>query len=60
MSFARITGSGSYLPERVLSNRDLEAMVDTTDQWIVERTGVRQRHIAGEGESTCDLAEVAV
>jgi len=44
----------------VLSNRDLEAMVDTTDQWIVERTGVRQRHIAAEGENTCDLAEVAV
>ncbi len=60
MSFARITGSGSYLPERVLSNRDLEAMVDTTAQWIVERTGVRQRHIAAEDESTCDLAEVAV
>lgn len=60
MSFARIAGSGSYLPERVLSNRDLEAMVDTTDQWIVERTGVRERRIAGEGESTCDLAEVAV
>ncbi len=60
MSFARITGSGSYLPKRVLSNRDLEAMVDTTAQWIVERTGVRQRHIAAEDESTCDLAEVAV
>jgi len=60
LSFARITGSGSYLPKRVLSNRDLEAMVDTTAQWIVERTGVRQRHIAAEDESTCDLAEVAV
>jgi 3-oxoacyl-[acyl-carrier-protein] synthase-3 len=56
---ARITGTGSYLPDRVLTNKQLEAMVDTTDQWIRERTGIRTRHIAAEGETTCDLAEQA-
>jgi 3-oxoacyl-[acyl-carrier-protein] synthase-3 len=54
-----ITGCGAYLPERVLSNHDLAAMVDTTDQWIVERTGIRQRHIAADGEKTSDLAIAA-
>ena len=54
---ARITGTGGYLPERVLTNRQLEAMVDTTDQWIRERTGIRKRHIAADGQTTCDLAE---
>jgi 3-oxoacyl-[acyl-carrier-protein] synthase-3 len=54
--FARITGTGSYLPEKVLTNRDLEALVDTSDEWIVARTGIRERHIAGEGEFTSDLA----
>ncbi len=54
--FARITGTGSYLPQRVLSNRDLEAIVDTSDQWIVERTGIRERHIAADNEFTSDLA----
>lgn len=58
MTYARITGTGSYLPPKVLSNHDLEAMVDTSHDWIVERTGIHQRHIA-EGHSTCDLAEVA-
>jgi 3-oxoacyl-[acyl-carrier-protein] synthase-3 len=56
---ARITGTGGYLPDRVLTNKQLEAMVDTTDQWIRERTGIRTRHIAAEGETTCDLAEQA-
>ncbi len=59
MTFARITGTGSYLPERVLTNADLERMVETSDEWIRERTGIRQRHIVADDESTCDLAERA-
>ncbi len=47
---------GSYLPQRVLTNDDLAQMVDTSDEWIVQRTGIRQRHIAAEGEYTSDLA----
>jgi len=56
-TFARITGTGSYLPEKVLSNKDLEAMVNTSDQWIRERTGIVKRHVAVDGQTTCDLAE---
>jgi 3-oxoacyl-[acyl-carrier-protein] synthase-3 len=59
MSYARIIGTGSYLPSRVLTNADLEKMVDTHDAWIRERTGIRERHIAAAGETTCDLAEQA-
>lgn len=59
MSYSRITGTGGYLPENVLTNHDLEKMVDTSDEWIVDRTGIRQRHVALEGQTTCDLAEVA-
>ena len=59
MSFARIIGTGSYLPSNVVTNHDLEKLVDTTDQWIRERTGIEQRHIAVEGETTVDLAEQA-
>ncbi len=59
MRYSRIIGTGAYLPERVLTNADLEGMIDTSDEWIVARTGVRKRHIAAEGESTCDLAERA-
>ena len=51
--------TGSYLPEKVLTNHDLEKIVDTTDQWIIERTGIKQRHIAADNETTCDLAERA-
>lgn len=58
MSFARIAGTGSYLPPKVLTNADLERMVETSDEWIVSRTGIRERHIA-ETETTCDLAEHA-
>ncbi len=58
-TYARITGTGSYLPEKVVTNRDLEKMVDTNDQWIRERTGIVKRHIASDGETTCDLAEHA-
>ena len=59
MIHSRISGTGSYLPARALTNADLEKMVDTTDEWIFSRTGIRQRHIAAEGETTCDLAEQA-
>lgn len=57
--FSRIIGTGGYLPERVLTNAELESMVDTSDEWIRERTGITQRHIAAEGEFTLDLAEQA-
>ncbi|WP_416909182.1 MAG: beta-ketoacyl-ACP synthase III [Polymorphobacter sp.] len=56
---SRIIATGSYLPERVLSNAELAAQVDTSDEWIVERTGIRQRHVAAEGEFTSDLATEA-
>ena len=54
--YSRIVGTGSYLPKRILTNHDLEQMVETTDQWIVERTGIRERHLAAENELTSDLA----
>jgi len=56
---ARVIGTGSYLPERIMPNSELEALVDTTDEWIVARTGIRQRHVAAPGELTSDLAEAA-
>jgi 3-oxoacyl-[acyl-carrier-protein] synthase-3 len=56
MTFARITGTGSYLPERILTNKELEVMVETSDEWIVTRTGIKERHIAAENEFTSDLA----
>ena len=56
MPYARVIGTGSYLPARITTNADLEKIVDTTDAWIVERTGIRQRHHADEGELTSDLA----
>ncbi|MDQ2070722.1 beta-ketoacyl-ACP synthase III [Natronospira bacteriovora] len=59
MMYARIAGTGRYLPEKVLSNFDLEKMVETNDQWIRERTGIERRHIAADGETTCDLCEHA-
>ena len=59
MKYAKIAGTGSYLPERVMENTELEQMVDTTDQWIRERTGIERRHIAAESQTTCDLAEAA-
>ncbi len=57
--YSRITGTGSYLPEKILTNKDLEAIVDTSDEWIRERTGIRERHVAAPTETTCDLAEQA-
>jgi 3-oxoacyl-[acyl-carrier-protein] synthase-3 len=59
MIYSRIGGTGSYLPARTLTNADLEKMVDTSSDWIVERTGIRERHIAADNETTCDLAEHA-
>jgi 3-oxoacyl-[acyl-carrier-protein] synthase-3 len=56
---SRIIGTGSYLPEKVLTNADLEKIVETSDQWITERTGIKQRHIAANGQTSCDLAEIA-
>ncbi|MBS3895591.1 beta-ketoacyl-ACP synthase III [Silanimonas sp.] len=57
--YARIAGTGSYLPEKILTNAELEKIVETSDQWIRERTGIEQRHIAAEGQTTVDLAEQA-
>lgn len=57
--YSRIIGTGGYLPEKILTNSDLEKMVETSDEWIRERTGIQQRHIAAEGQTTCDLAEEA-
>lgn len=54
-----IRGVGSYLPERVLTNHELAKRVDTSDEWIIERTGIKQRHIAADGEKTSDLAFAA-
>lgn len=59
MTFARIIGTGSYLPAKVLTNHDLEQLVDTSHEWIFSRTGICERHIAAPGEHTCDLAEHA-
>jgi len=56
MPNTRIIGTGSYLPDEVLTNADLEKMVDTTDEWIVTRTGIRERHIAADGQPVSDLA----
>jgi 3-oxoacyl-[acyl-carrier-protein] synthase-3 len=57
--YSQIAGTGSYLPEKVLTNQDLERMVDTSDAWIRERTGIVKRHIAADTQSTVDLAEPA-
>ncbi|NND54725.1 MAG: ketoacyl-ACP synthase III [Gammaproteobacteria bacterium] len=59
MIFSRITGTGHYAPERVLTNADLEKMVDTSDEWIRSRSGIERRHIAADDETTADQAEPA-
>jgi len=56
VKYSRIIGTGSYLPEKVLTNADLEKMVETSDDWIVSRTGIRERRVAAEGQTTSDLA----
>lgn len=53
---AYISGTGSYLPEKILTNADLEKMVETSDEWIVQRSGIKERHIAGKDETTADMA----
>ena len=57
--YSRIAGTGSYLPQKILANTDLEKLVDTSDEWIYTRTGIRQRHIAADTENSSDLALVA-
>ena len=56
MAYSRIVGTGSYLPDRIVTNRELESRIDTTDEWIVSRTGIESRHVAADGEMTSDLA----
>lgn len=57
--YSRIAGTGRFLPEKVLTNHDLEKMVETSDAWIQERSGIKERHIASDGETTLDLCEKA-
>ena len=60
MPYSRIVGTGSYLPDQVLTNQDLAKMVDTTDEWIMQRVGIRERRIVGQsGDTTCSMATVA-
>lgn len=59
MKYTKILGTGSYLPENILTNKDLESRVDTSDQWIVERTGIRERRIVSEHESAYTMAVAA-
>ena len=54
--FSRIAGTGSYLPEKVLTNADIEKLVDTSDEWIVSRSGIRERHLVADGQTTSDMA----
>ena len=57
--YSKIIGTGGYLPKKILTNKDLESIVDTTDEWILERTGIKQRHIAEENETTSSMATQA-
>ena len=59
MKYSKILGTGSYLPEKILTNFDLEKMVETTNDWIVERTGIRERRIAADNENAATMAEEA-
>ncbi|MGB5487647.1 MAG: beta-ketoacyl-ACP synthase III [Lysobacterales bacterium] len=59
MKFSKIVGTGSYLPEKIVTNADLEKILDTSDEWIRDRTGISERRIAREGETSGDMAEVA-
>lgn len=59
MTYSRIAGIGSCLPEKVVTNQDLEKTMDTSDEWIRERTGIRRRHIAGDGETTSSMGVIA-
>ena len=55
MTYSRIAGTGRYLPEKILTNADLEKMVETSDEWIRGRTGIRERRVVAEGEALVDL-----
>ena len=55
----RLVGYGAYLPSRVMTNSDFERIMDTTDEWIVTRTGIRERHIARDNESVAEMATIA-
>jgi 3-oxoacyl-[acyl-carrier-protein] synthase-3 len=59
VKFSKIVGTGSYLPEKIVTNADLEKILDTSDRWIRERTGIHERRIAHEDETSCDMAEMA-
>jgi 3-oxoacyl-[acyl-carrier-protein] synthase-3 len=59
VTYSHILGTGSYAPKRILTNQDLEKLIDTSDKWIIERTGIRERRIAAEGEVTSDMAVAA-
>ena len=59
MNYSRIKGTGSYLPEQIVTNADLEKILDTSDKWIRERTGICERRVAHENETSCDMAEMA-
>ncbi len=59
MIYSQVLGTGAYAPKRVLTNKDLESMVDTTDEWITARTGIKERRVAAEGEVTSDMAVIA-
>ena len=59
MKYSKITGTGSCLPEKIVTNADLEKILDTSDQWIQERTGICERRVAHENETSCDMAEPA-
>ncbi len=59
MAYSRIAGTGSYLPKRIVTNRELEARIDTSDEWIVSRTGIEARHVAADDQMTSDLAVIA-
>jgi 3-oxoacyl-[acyl-carrier-protein] synthase-3 len=56
---AKITGTGSYLPEKIVTNKDFESIIDTTDEWIFARTGIKQRHVVADHESASSMAEIA-
>lgn len=60
MKYSRISGTGAFLPEKIVTNRDLEKIVDTSDEWIRERTGIHSRRIAGEDQTTTDMAVAAL
>ena len=59
MIYARIAGTGSYLPEKIVTNHDLEKSVATSDEWIRERTGIKKRHVAADGETSSDMGLAA-